>query len=349
MKIVIAGGGTGGHVFPGIALAQSLKHLSARHEVLFIGTQRGIESRVVPQAGFELKTIEISGLKGRGLTKTLQALTQLPLSILESIKILRQFDADCVVGVGGYASGPVLLAAWILRIPRIIAEQNSVPGFTNRVLGRFFVKHVFGAFENCARYFAPGQFQLVGNPLRSNFLRVTPGKPEGVLILGGSLGARPINNLLPQAMVFAQKVKITHQTGAAEVETVRETYRKLGLEAEVVSFIEDMPKAYAHAQLVVARAGAMTCSEITAVGVPSILIPFPQAVDDHQTQNAQELVKAGAAIWVAQKDLTAESLGGLIGHLLLNSKTLENMANKARQIGKPNAADIVAKKVVELC
>ena len=349
MRFLIAGGGTGGHVFPGIALAQGLKRLSSKHEIIFVGTPAGIETRAVPKAGFQLETIEISGLKGRSLAKTLKALLQLPVAILRSVQIIRKLEPDCVIGVGGYASGPVLLAAWFSRIPRVICEQNSIPGFTNRVLGKYFVKHIFGAFSKCANYFPPGRFVLTGNPLRSDFAETMAGKPDGVLILGGSLGARTLNNILPKALARVDKIKITHQTGLAELESVKAAYAGLGLEADVTAFIEDMPKAYLEAKLVIARAGATTCSELTALGVPSILIPFPQAIDDHQTENAKELVDAGAAMWVKQADMTPESLAGRIQHLLLDLKTLENMANKARQMGKPNAADIVARKVVELC
>lgn len=349
MRFLIAGGGTGGHIFTGIAIAQSLKHLSSRHEILFVGTQAGIETRAVPKAGFILETIQISGLKGRSFAETLQALLQLPMAIWQAVKILRKFDPDIVIGVGGYASGPVLLAAWLLRIQRIICEQNSVPGFTNRILGRHFVRIIFGAFQNCAKYFPPGRFVLTGNPLRSTFSTQTQQEKIGVLILGGSLGAKPLNSMLPKAMALVDRTKITHQTGQAEVESVKAAYENLGVEAEVTAFIDDMPAAYAQAQLVIARAGAITCSELTAMGVPSILIPFPQAIDDHQTENAKELVSAGAAILVKQNEMTVENLAGRIQHLLLDLKNLENMANKARQIGKPNAADIIAKKVVELC
>ncbi|MEI6806446.1 MAG: undecaprenyldiphospho-muramoylpentapeptide beta-N-acetylglucosaminyltransferase, partial [Myxococcaceae bacterium] len=289
------------------------------------------------------------GLKGKSFEKTLKAFLELPLSIYHSIQILRKFDPDLVMGVGGYASGPVLLAAWLLRIPRVICEQNSVPGFTNRTLGHYFVKTIFGAFQNCAKYFPPGRFVLTGNPLRVGFSLPPSSEKSGVLILGGSLGAKPINNIVPTALALCQKIKITHQTGKTEVEAVQAAYKKLGLEAEVTAFIEDMPAAYAGAQLVISRAGAMTCSELTAMGVPSILIPFPQAIDDHQTENAQELVSAGAAILVKQSEMTSESLAGRIQILVSDLKNLENMANKARQIGKSNAADIVAKKVVELC
>ena len=349
MRFLIAGGGTGGHIFPGIAMAQSLLQDKSRHEILFVGTQAGIEARAVPKAGFNLQTIEISGLKGRGWQKTLQALLQLPMAIFQSIKILRKFEPDLVIGVGGYASGPVLLAAWLLRIPRVICEQNSIPGFTNRILGRHFVKVVFGAFSKCANYFPEGRFILTGNPLRAEFAKQAPEEKNGVLILGGSLGAKPLNKILPKALAQMDKTKITHQTGQAEVEAVKAEYKKLGLEAEVLAFIDDMPKAYAGAQLVIARAGATTCSELTALGVPSILIPFPGAIDDHQTENAKELVAAGAAVLVRQHEMTPENMAGRIQHLLLNLKSLENMANNARKIGRLNAADIVAKKVVELC
>ncbi|MEI6791444.1 MAG: UDP-N-acetylglucosamine--N-acetylmuramyl-(pentapeptide) pyrophosphoryl-undecaprenol N-acetylglucosamine transferase, partial [Myxococcaceae bacterium] len=263
------------------------------------------------------------------------------------------FDPDIVIGVGGYASGPVLLAAWFLRIQRVICEQNAVPGFTNRILGKYFVKHIFGAFSKCGTYFTQDRYLLLGNPLRASFSNPPSREPKGVLILGGSLGARPLNNTLPAALAIVKTsvpdLKITHQTGQAECEAVKASYQELGLEALVTPFIEDMPLAYSRAQLVIARSGAMACSELAAMGVPSILIPFPQAIDDHQTENAKELVQAGAAILMPQDKITAASLAGLIGHLLLDLKSLENMAHRAHKVGKPNAADRVAQKVIELC
>lgn len=353
MRFLIAGGGTGGHLFPGIATAQALQRFNPKHEILFVGAATGIEVREVPKAGFNLKTIDVSGLKGRGWVKTLQALMQLPVAILKSIQILKKFDPDVVIGVGGYASGPVLLAAWLLRIQRVIGEQNAIPGFTNQILGRYFVKHVFGAFQKCGDYFPSERYVLTGNPLRASFSNPPPREPSEILILGGSLGARPLNQILPAAFGLVKAsmpdLKIRHQTGQAECESVKERYQSLGLNAEVTPFIEDMPLAYSKAKLVIARAGAMACSEIAAMGVPSVLIPFPQAIDDHQTENANELVRAGAAILMPQDTMTPEKMGGLLTHLLLDLKTLENMAHKALQAGRPNAADRFAQKVIELC
>ncbi|MES2504900.1 MAG: undecaprenyldiphospho-muramoylpentapeptide beta-N-acetylglucosaminyltransferase [Myxococcota bacterium] len=355
MRFLIAGGGTGGHIFPGIAIAQALKSQNPKSEVLFVGTNRGIEVSAVPKSGFELKTIEISGLKGRSFGKTLQALLQLPLAIIQSVQILTQFKPDAVVGVGGYASGPVLLAAWLLRIPRAICEQNSVPGFTNRMLGKYFVKHVWGVFKKSEMHFPAGRFHLTGNPLRKDFLHrpLAEKSRDKLLVLGGSLGARPLNEVVPAALAQVHQavpgLKITHQTGVKDVEQVKRAYADLGIDALVLTFIDDMPKAYEESDLVIARAGASTCAELTALGVPAILIPFPQAADDHQTENARELVDAGAALMLTQQEMTALKLGGMVQHLFLDFKTLESMAHKARQIGKKNAAEIIAKKVVEIC
>ncbi len=355
MRFLIAGGGTGGHIFPGIAIAQALKRKDPHAEVRFVGTERGLESRVVPQAGFELHTIDISGLKAKSARSFLEGLLKIPLAIWESIKILRHFDPEVVIGVGGYASGPVLLAAWLLRIPRAICEQNSVPGWTNKILGRFFVPHIWGVFEKAAKYFPLGRYQVTGNPLRENFMHrpASTAPKKYVLVLGGSLGARPLNEILPEAFArLAESVpelEVIHQTGSKDLEAVRARYQELGLKAEVLAFIDDMPAVYEGARLVVARAGATTCSELTALGVPSILIPFPQAADDHQTENANELVRAGAALVVRQDDMNAQQMAGVMGRLLLDLKSLENMANKARQIGKANASDFLAQKVLELC
>ena len=355
MRFLIAGGGTGGHIFPGIAIAQALKRKDFHAEICFVGTERGIESKVVGQAGFKLYTIHISGLKAKSARGFLDGLLKIPLAIWESLKILREFEPEVVIGVGGYASGPVLLAAWVLRIPRAICEQNSIPGWTNKILGRFFVQHIWGVFEKAAKYFPVGRYQVTGNPLRENFMyrpaSMTPKKY--VLVLGGSLGARPLNEILPEA--FAQlresveDLEVMHQTGFKDVDAVRERYEQLGVKAEVLAFIENMPVVYEGARLVVARSGATTCSELTAMGVPSILIPFPQGADDHETENAKELVQAGAALVVRQEDMNPQQMAGVMGRLLLDLKSLEIMANKARQIGRANAADFVAQKVLDLC
>ncbi len=355
MRFLIAGGGTGGHIFPGIAIAQALKRKDPHAEVRFVGTERGIEFRVVPQAGFELHTIDISGLKAKSARSFLEGLLKIPVAIWDSIKILREFDPEVVIGVGGYASGPVLLAAWLLRIPRAICEQNSVPGWTNRILGRFFVPRVWGVFEKAGKYFPVGRYLLTGNPLRENFMHrpANTAPKKYVLVLGGSLGARPLNEILPEAFGRLEEsisdLEVIHQTGSKDVESVRSRYAQFGVKAQVVAFIEDMPAVYEGARLVVARAGATTCSELTALGIPSILIPFPQAADDHQTENAKELVQAGAALLVRQEEMNPEQMAGVMARLLLDLKSLEIMANKARQIGKANASDFVAQKVLDLC
>ncbi|MBL4819199.1 MAG: undecaprenyldiphospho-muramoylpentapeptide beta-N-acetylglucosaminyltransferase [Deltaproteobacteria bacterium] len=355
MKFLIAGGGTGGHVFPGIAIAQALKRKCSEPEILFVGTQSGFEAKAVPEYGFALENINVSGLKSKSPVEIIKALFRLPWAVVQSIQILRRFKPDMVIGVGGYASGPVLLAAWLLRYPRVICEQNSVPGLTNRILGKLFVEHIWGAFSSASAYFPKGRYLTFGNPLREEFMhRPLPrNSKNSMMILGGSRGARPLNEMLPDALGLIQDIirdyPIIHQAGRKDVERVKRRYESQGLQVQVSSFIDDMPKAYESAKLVIARAGATTCAELTAMGVPSILIPFPQAADDHQTKNAEELVKAGAAVMVAQADCSVENLAGLIRHVLLDLKSLENMANKARQIGKVNAADIVAQKVVELC
>ncbi|MFH1807252.1 MAG: undecaprenyldiphospho-muramoylpentapeptide beta-N-acetylglucosaminyltransferase [Pseudomonadota bacterium] len=349
LRLLIAGGGTGGHVFPALAVAEALRARKDGSQVLFVGTERGFEARAVPAAGFDIAFIRISGLKRVGLLGTVRTLLRLPLSLLSSWSILSRFQPQAVLGVGGYASGPVLLAAWLKRLPSAVAEQNSVPGFTNRVLGKL-VRAVFGSFEHSARYFDARRFRVVGNPVRAALAeQAREERPAAatdtvrVLVLGGSQGARPLNEKLPQGFALAMqrglKLEITHQAGEADAERARQVYAGQGVPATVHSFIDDMAAAYGAADLVVGRAGATTCAELTALGIPSILIPFPQAADDHQTLNARALADAGAAVVIPQHELDAESLSTAL-HALCGDGAgrLGQMREAARSLGRPEAA-----------
>ncbi len=353
--MLIAGGGTGGHLFPGIALAEEVTTRHPDNRVLFVGTTRGLEARVVPAAGFALETIEIRGLKGVGALRALQALLLLPLSFLSSWRILGRFRPDVVVGVGGYASGPVVLAAWVRGIATAIQEQNALPGITNRILGRI-VRAVFVAFEQARAAFPPRKTYLVGNPVRrklmDNYLRSRPPETDGrfrLLVVGGSLGARGLNTRMLEALPhlgdLRDRMDIVHQTGAVDLERVRAGYAAAGIKAEVVPFVDDMSAAYARASLVLCRAGATTVAELTICKKAAILVPFPFATDDHQAVNARALVDAGAALMFRESELGGELLARELRRLAAEPETLHRMERAAGHLGRPEAA----RELVDLC
>ena len=356
MRVLIAGGGTGGHLFPGIALAEEVATRHPRNDVVFVGTNRGLEARVVPAAGFKFEAITSRGLKGMGLVKTLLGLLTLPVSLFESWKILRRYQPDVVVGVGGYSSGPVVMAAWLMRVPTAVQEQNALPGLTNRILGHF-VKAVFLAFEEAVAFFPEKKTHLIGNPIRrklmENFLRSKIQHPYfSVLVFGGSLGARGINTRMIEALDHLRDLKeqlhFLHQTGKADVEEVRKGYADKGFKAEVVEFIDDMSEAYARSELVVCRAGATTVAELTVCKKASILIPFPFATDDHQAVNARALVDAGAALMFREAELDGLKLAAELRALAPDPEKLKKMEKAAGLLGRPEAAKELADVCVKL-
>jgi len=356
VKVLIAGGGTGGHLFPGIALAEEVVTRHHKNEVVFVGTERGLEARVVPQAGFPLEFIRARGLKGKGLGQLLLGLLTLPLAFLESFRILQKHKPDVVVGVGGYASGPVVMAAWMLGIPTAVQEQNALPGMTNKILGKF-VKVVFTAFEEARSFFPEGKVQLVGNPIRrklmDNYLRSHVAHQHfSVLVFGGSLGAKGINQRVVEALDSLQDLKgqlsFVHQTGKNDLEMVRKGYADRGFQAEVVEFIDDMSDAYARSDLVVCRAGATTLAELTVCKKASILIPFPYATDDHQAVNARAMVEAGAALMFREAELTGQMLAEHIRLLKTEPARLKQMEKKAALLGRPEASKELADVCVDL-
>jgi len=356
MRMLIAGGGTGGHLFPGIALAEEFSTRHPSNAVLFVGTRRGLESRVVPASGFALETVSARGLKGKGPWQFLLGLLALPWSFLESWRILSRFRPDVVVGVGGYASGPVVLTAWFRRIPTAVQEQNALPGLTNRILGHF-VRVVFVAFDEARAGFPASKTHVVGNPVRrkllDNYLRSRTAHDRfEVLVFGGSLGARGLNarvvEALPLLGELREAVDFVHQTGPADLERVRASYAANGIRAEVVEFIEDMSAAYARASLVVCRAGATTVAELAVCKKASVLVPFPLATDDHQAANARALVDAGAAVMFRESELTGEKLAGTIRELQADPARLQRMERSAGRLGRPEAARELADICVEL-
>ncbi|MGO8969635.1 MAG: undecaprenyldiphospho-muramoylpentapeptide beta-N-acetylglucosaminyltransferase [Myxococcaceae bacterium] len=356
MRMLIAGGGTGGHLFPGIALAEEFSTRHPNNAVLFVGTRRGLEARVVPEAGFALETISARGLKGKRMGSFLLGLLLLPRSFVESWRVLSRFRPDVVVGVGGYASGPVVLTAWLRRIPTAVQEQNALPGFTNRVLGHF-VQAVFISFEESRAAFPQAKTHLVGNPVRrkllDNYLRSKSAHDRfEVLVLGGSLGAHGLNLAVLEALHFLADLKdaidFVHQSGRSDLEAARAAYAAGGFRAEVVDFIDDMSAAYARASLVACRAGASTVAELAICKKASVLVPFPGATDDHQAVNARALVAAGAALMFRESELTGQELANTIRELYQHPEQLQRMAKEAGRLGRPEAARELADVCVGL-
>jgi len=356
VRVLIAGGGTGGHVFPGIALAEEVVGRHPDNDVVFVGTARGLEASVVPAAGFPIELIEVKGLKGKGLLSILTGLLMLPRAFLQCWRVLRRWQPDVVVGVGGYASGPVVLTAWALRIPTAVQEQNAMPGYTNRVLGRF-VDAAFTAFPEAGRHFARRKVHQLGNPIRrqllENYMRPSSAHDrQRLLVFGGSQGAHALNmrviEALPHLADLRDSLRITHQTGSRDREPVEKGYRACGFEPDVRDFIEDMSGAYAESDLVVCRAGATTLAELTVCKKPSILIPFPLAADNHQVMNARSLVDAGAAVMIEERDLTGELLASEIRSVLKSPARREAMARAAGKLGSPQAAGEITDVCTEL-
>ncbi|TMB37089.1 MAG: undecaprenyldiphospho-muramoylpentapeptide beta-N-acetylglucosaminyltransferase [Deltaproteobacteria bacterium] len=362
MRMLIAGGGTGGHLFPGLALAEEVKTRHPRNDVLFVGTQRGLEMRVVPKSGFPLETIDVGPLKRQGGLGLLRGLGRIPRSLWQSRRILRRFDPDVVVGVGGYASGPVVLAAYLMGIPTAVQEQNALAGFTNRTLGRF-AKAIFIAFEEARAGFPRARTHLLGNPIRRAFLdnylhtKVPDGDRLSILVTGGSQGAHALNVRVAEAMEILAprmggKLRILHQTGTKDVEEIAKRYQALestGLVAQAVAFIDDMAAAYAGADLLVCRAGATTIAELTVCKKPAILVPFPFAADDHQTVNAKSMVANGAALLMPESDLTGEKLAAELRALESDRERLRHMGRQSGLLGRPQAAREIAQVCVSLC
>jgi UDP-N-acetylglucosamine--N-acetylmuramyl-(pentapeptide) pyrophosphoryl-undecaprenol N-acetylglucosamine transferase len=356
VRVLIAGGGTGGHLFPGIALAEEVTTRHPSNDVLFVGTDRGLEAKIVPQSGFKLELIEVAGLKRVGLGKLLRSLLLLPRALLRSFEILGQYKPDVVIGVGGYASGPVVLAAFLSGIPTAVQEQNALPGFTNRVLGKL-VKVVFTAFPEAERHFPRKKIQMLGNPIRralmDNFLKnTTPHEKFNLLVFGGSQGAHVINEKMIEAVphldAVRDRLRILHQTGEKEVDKVREGYAQKSVEAEVVDFIRDMSGAYARADAVACRAGAATLAELTVCKKAAILIPFAAAADNHQEVNARSLVEAGAALMIPERELTGERLARELLAIVTDEDKRKRMEKAAGLLGRPQASKEIADVLVEL-
>jgi len=349
--VLIMAGGTGGHVFPALAVAEEL--VARGVPVSWLGTRRGLEARVVPAAGYPLATMRVSGLRGKGVPRLLLAPFMLLLALLQALVIQLRLRPRAVLGMGGFASGPGGLIAWLLRRPLLIHEQNSVAGMTNRWLAPLAgtVMEAFPGSLPAARHAVH-----TGNPVRAGITRLPEpaarlaGRtgPLRVLVVGGSLGASALNAVVPAAVALLagqQQYELYHQTGSADVAAVRDAYTAAGIEARVEAFVEDMAAAYAWADVVICRSGALTVAELAVVGAAAVLVPYPHATDDHQTGNARFLADAGAAILLPQDSLTAERLAGLLNDFAQQRHMLLEMACRAHQLAMPDAA----RRVAELC
>ena len=349
LRLLIAGGGTGGHLFPGVAIAEELR---ARHPdavIRFVGTKRGIEARVLPELGWDLELIEVSGLKTVGALGAVRGLLRLPRALWQARRVVKAFAPDAVIGVGGYASGPVVLMARLAGVPTAICEQNSIPGFTNKILGRV-VRTVFLSFAESKRFFRPKKIVMSGNPVRRDLVQKllaadsTPRDRVHVLVCGGSQGAVAVNELASAALVELAKtcdLGITHQTGEKDLEATRQRYAAGGVAAACHAFIKDMATAYQGADVIIGRAGATTVAELAIAGKPAVFIPYPFAADNHQEINAREMADAGAALMFRQSELTADKLADALRPLIADRVMRERMGAQMKALAKPAAAATV--------
>lgn len=356
MRLLIAGGGTGGHLFPAVAVAEAWKEKDPGHEIVFVVTPRPLDARVLQERGYPFRILKVEGLKGKGTAGIFRSLTLLPKAFGESLRILKEIRPHVVLGVGGYVTGPVVSAAWWKGIPCAVQEQNSIPGMTNRLLGRV-ADRIFLAFEDRKGFFPRRKIRLTGNPIRKEILQADEERPTGsgpftLLILGGSQGAHRINQVVIAALKDLTKWKnalsFIHQTGEKDEEEVAQAYREMGFEHRVQAFISDMARVYGQARMIVARAGAMTVSEITALGKPSLLIPFPFAAHNHQEHNARYLVESGAAEMVLEKDFTPPFFIERIRSWLDGPERLIEMGRRAAALGKRKAAEEIADECLAL-
>ncbi len=349
--MVIAGGGTGGHLFPALALADEFKKRDAKAEITFVGSSRGIESRVVPSLGYKLELLDVEGIKRRSSARKFRALIKAVAATLKAAKLIKAIRPDGVIGTGGYCSGPVVLAARLLGIKTAILEQNAVPGLTNRILGRF-VHRVYTSFEEAGSYFPQKKIVLAGNPVRKEILGVKrevrsyQDRQFSIFVFGGSQGATAINAAFLDATEHLADIwpslKVTHQAGYNGFAQVKEAYERKGIKVELHKFINDMAAAYKDCDLIICRAGATSLAEIMAVEMPSILVPYPFSSDSHQDANAKALVDKGAAIMLKQDELTGKTLANAIRRLFKDPEQIKSMRQKVGAMAKGDAsADIV--------
>lgn len=345
MRVILAGGGTGGHVIPALAIANELRD-RYQAEVVFIGTARGIETRLVPAAGYQLELVKVGALKYVSIGTRVKTMFDLPRAVLHCASFFGRFKPDVVISVGGYASGPGVMAAALKGVPSVIFEPNLVPGFANKI-GAKFAKAACVHFQDTCRFFR--NCTVTGVPVRRAFFEIAPRPADAtptLLVFGGSQGAKAINDAVVGALPILREklpqLRIIHQTGPKELEGVQAGYQKAGTTGEVSAFIDDMPGAFARADLIVCRSGASTVAEITAAAKPAIFVPFPRAADDHQTKNAQALAQAGAAVLMPQSELTPGNLAGEIARLFGGRGQLSAMAEAAKKLSHADAAEQIA-------
>lgn len=356
MRSIIAGGGTGGHVIPGLAVAQELQR-TYNAEVLFIGTARGIENRLVPAAGFRLRLVKVGALKNVSVATRARTIFDLPRAVWESLRIFSEFRPDVVIGVGGYASGPAMVAAILRRIPTLAFEPNVVPGFANRVVARF-VSQAAVHFAETSKYFR--RCTVTGVPVRQAFfevgnVRLAHANPT-LLVFGGSQGAHSINRAIFESAALLRErmpqLRIIHQTGERDYNEAQAAYaatdEHAAGEVEVYRFIDDMPSFFGRADLLLCRSGASTVAEVAAAGKPAVFVPFPRAADDHQKRNAEALEKAGAAMMLEESKLSSETLVDAVASLLNNPERLAKMGEAARSLSHPGAARDIAAMAARL-
>jgi len=352
---VITGGGTGGHLFPGIAIARAFQQRLKASTILFVGTGRELERRVVKEAGYRHAVIQVKGLKGMGLFRQLRTLATLPGALLQAGALLWNFRPAVVIGVGGYAAGPVCLAAWMMRIPVCLQEQNSLPGITNRLLARL-ARRIYTSFAESQAHFPTDKILLSGNPVRDEIIALgrngaprEPGRPFTLLVAGGSQGARNINTAVIDMLSHIddqRSLELIHQSGADDLERVRQAYAAAGIKARTEAFFRDMERQYAQADLVVCRAGATTVAELTCSGLPAIFIPLPHAADNHQEINARAVVEGGAGEMIRETELSGAVLWQHVQGLRDAPLRLEEMAARARLLGRPEAAEAIVADIV---
>jgi UDP-N-acetylglucosamine--N-acetylmuramyl-(pentapeptide) pyrophosphoryl-undecaprenol N-acetylglucosamine transferase len=354
-RCIIAGGGTGGHLFPGIAVAHELRNRFEHPMVLFVAGRGRMESLILARHGYAVRAIDVEGIKGRGWRRGLGVISRLPRSFVQSAGIVKRFSPHVVLGVGGYSSGPFCLVSKWRSVPTAIHEQNTFPGLTNRLLCRF-VDRVFISFGESRAHFKGGVIVLTGNPVREDILRGA-GRDQArvgftILVMGGSQGASAINAAFVDGLEILHRegraLKVIHQTGERDYAGVEQDYQRRGLEGEIHPFIQEMAKAYREADLVIGRAGATTLFELAALGKPSILIPYPHAANRHQEKNAMTLVSEGGAEMIDQRQLTGQALAGVIVKYMDHPEDLSRMGERARRMAQPHAARMIVDQLLEM-
>jgi len=359
MRLIIAGGGTGGHLFPGIAVAEEFLSRDPDNQVLFVGSSQGIEARTIPRLGYQLELISAAGIKGKGSLAKMKGAAMLLYGYAQSRTILRDYQPDLVMGVGGYASLPMVLAARGLQVPRFVHEQNALPGMSNKLLAKV-ADRVFISLDEAAKYFPPHKTVLTGNPLRRQILEQLDGRSDQdpgaaqsfhLFVFGGSQGAHALNVALPEALAqlddtHRKRLNVTHQTGEKDYDEVCRAYQAIGVAADVRPFIDDMASQYRRASLIVCRAGATTIAEVTALGKACLFIPFPYATDDHQRKNAEALLKKGACEMLLEREMCGNGLATAITRLMDDPQAVQRIGDNAAGLGKRDAAQVIVDQML---